>query len=109
MKQTNLQSSFRKYLVCVLALAVFLTACASKVAKALEKVYLPTSIQQIGENAFYVWNVTDAAALSIYYGGTKEQWKALMKNVGDGNDRLKSAKVHYNATVEDLDKKTKWF
>lgn len=76
---------------------------------ALTKVYLPDSIQKVGENAFYVWSGANAERLNVYYGGTKEQWSALMKNVESGNDRLRSAKVHYEATVADMDtKKSGW-
>lgn len=55
----------------------------------LAAVTIPASITTIGAGAF-----VDCSALTdIYYGGSKEQWKAV--TVGDNNDCLSNAHVHY--------------
>ena len=56
-------------------------------------VYIPNTITSIGQNAFrYCSKLTN-----VYYEGTEEEWADI--NVGDGNDNLLSATIHYNAPM----------
>ena len=58
--------------------------CAFEPCSSLTNVTIPSNITSIGSDAFYVcWYLT-----SITYGGTKAQWKDIVKNVdmdGDHN------------------------
>lgn len=56
----------------------------------MKTVYIPASVNSIGSMAFYLCDsLTD-----VYYGGTKEQWKAI--EIGDSNEDLLNANIHYN-------------
>ena len=57
----------------------------------LTDIEIPDSVTRIGNEAFY-----DCNALSdVHYKGTEEQWKAII--VGEGNQPLTSATIHYNS------------
>ena len=61
----------------------------------LTSVVIPNSIISIDGSAFYgCYRLTD-----IYYGGTEEQWNAI--DVGDYNDPLTYATIHYAPAVVD--------
>lgn len=58
---------------------------------------IPASVTSIGDWAFdWCDNLTD-----IYYGGTQAQWNAI--TIGDGNESLYSATVHYNSATAVVD------
>ena len=74
---------------------------------ALSKIYIPTSVTSIEEEAFYVSDyeeeeVKEKVKLTVYYGGSEAQWKNLMQKTADGNDRLKDAKVLYGQSPDDM-------
>lgn len=56
----------------------------------MNSITIPESVTTIGESAFL-----DTNLLNIYYGGSKEQWKNNV-SIGDFNDILYSATIHYN-------------
>lgn len=60
----------------------------------LREIYIPAGMEMIWKDAFrYCENLT------IYYGGTEEQWAELVKNsYAEGNEALfKKAEIHYNS------------
>ena len=80
----------------------------------LTSVTLPESVTSIGNSAFSgcsrltsvtipesMTSISFAAFFScdslrdVYYGGSEEQWKQV--DIGDGNDDLTNANIHYNA------------
>ena len=64
--------------------------CAFLNNSSMKTVYIPASVNSIGSMAFYLCDsLTD-----VYYGGTKEQWKAI--EIGDSNEDLLNANIHYN-------------
>ena len=73
---------------------------------ALRKVYIPSTVKSIGEEAFYVYPEemigTKPAELTVYYGGSEAQWNDLMQKTADGNDRLKNATVRYGQSPDDM-------
>ena len=46
----------------------------------IEVVYLPSTLEYMGKNAFSRNYSDDKKALTIYYNGTYEQWKILEEN-----------------------------
>ena len=66
-------------------------ACAS-----LSNVTIPNSVTTIGTNAFSACTkLTD-----VYYTGIKSQWEAI--KIGNYNDCLTSATIHYNSVGPDI-------
>ena len=65
--------------------------CVFDGCSALTSVTIPASVTEISRSAFW-----GCSALSdVYYGGTEQQWTAI--TVGEGNDALASATIHYNS------------
>lgn len=65
----------------------FCSGCES-----LTAVYIPKSVTEIQSGAF-----RDCTALTdVYYEGTEEEWAAI--TIGNGNDVLQSATIHYGQT-----------
>ena len=57
----------------------------------LTSIYLPSSLTSIDLGAFlYCSNLAD-----VYYSGSEAQWASI--NIGESNERLTSATVHYNS------------
>lgn len=66
----------------------------------LLSVTIPTSVTKIGDFAFAgCTGLTD-----VYYGGSKEQWKAITIS-RDDNECLKNAVVHYHSATPAADEK----
>ncbi len=64
----------------------------------LRNVMIPASVMSIGHYAFgNCFRMTD-----VYYGGTEEQWTALLKAVGEGNEPLTNASIHFYPSSADL-------
>ena len=61
----------------------------------LKSVSIPASVTNIGYAAFWGTGLTD-----VYYGGSKEQWRKI--SVGDFNQKLTGANIHYNSTISSL-------
>lgn len=64
----------------------------------LKEIVIPASMSKIGDNV-----LNECRALrTVYYGGTKQQWKKLAASAGKANDILSSVKVicGYSVTVE---------
>jgi len=62
--------------------------------KELTNITIPSSVTIIGDQAFrYCTELTD-----IYYEGSQEQWSAIM--LGEYNECLNNATIHYNYTGE---------
>ena len=59
--------------------------------RCLESIAIPDSVTSIGRYAFEGCSELK----DVYYGGTEAQWKAVV--MGDGNEALKSAAVHYGS------------
>ncbi|MBO5868374.1 MAG: leucine-rich repeat protein, partial [Oscillospiraceae bacterium] len=59
----------------------------------VNEVYLPATLQTVGENAF----VSSNSIAAVSYAGTQFQWAAV--TVGNGDTGLTSAKFIYNAAV----------
>ncbi|MGN0479549.1 MAG: leucine-rich repeat protein, partial [Hominenteromicrobium sp.] len=58
----------------------------------LRNISIPESVTSIDYGAFY-----DCSALTdVYYGGSEEQWAAMVMTIGSGNDALLNAAIHYN-------------
>ncbi len=70
---------------------------AFAVCTSLESIYIPAGVTEIRGAAFY-----QSALKEVYYEGTAAQWKAV--KVGDFNDELKNAKIHYSATRKSAEK-----
>ena len=74
----------------------------------LSEIVIPESITEIGNSAFEECNNLS----DIYYGGNKDEWGQI--NIGNYNDILKTATVHYNSgfaksgtyTITDLSRTT---
>ena len=50
--------------------------------QALKSLYIPASVQEIGTDAMSAsWNPSAAAQLTIYFGGTEEQWNDITINI----------------------------
>ncbi len=64
------------------------TAFAGNIA--LEAVFLPSSVKNVGVNAFYLCNVKD-----VYFTGSAEQWNEIY--FANGNEKLTGATLHFNA------------
>lgn len=71
---------------------------------ALNRVYIPSTVKTIEEDAFLVWEESEEtiAPLTVYYGGSEAQWKNLLQKTADGNDRLKNATVRYSQSPDDM-------
>ncbi len=66
----------------------------------LTTLVIPDSVTSIGEEAFAsCYNLTD-----VYYKGTQEQWNAI--NIGEYNEYLTDATIHFNATGGEVGKIT---
>ncbi len=63
--------------------------CAFYDCSALSKIYLPASLTAVCEDAFYMVNLE-----TIYFGGTEEQWNAII--VQSGNSALNRCEVVFN-------------
>ena len=77
----------------IVALSSGMTTVRPRTFKGCSKltaVLIPSGITTIQEDAFLDTDIRD-----IYYGGNETQWSNLMLNTASGNDRLKSATVHY--------------
>lgn len=62
----------------------------------LNTITIPSSVKSIENNAFWMCeNLKD-----VYYAGTKEQWTEVY--IGNYNDPLKNATIHYNSTGPDI-------
>ena len=62
--------------------------------ESLKNIIIPKSITLISRYAF-----VDCSSLTdVYYTGTEEEWNAII--IGDGNEALKSATIHYNYVEE---------
>ena len=62
----------------------------------LKTVKIPSSVTSVGLSAF-----SQCSSLSdVYYDGTSEQWNSLTASMSSGNDKLKSATVHYSGSVQ---------
>lgn len=55
----------------------------------VQEIFLPTSLTTIDNGVFYECNLS-----TVNYPGTQEQWEAI--SVGDYNEALDSATIHYN-------------
>ena len=71
----------------------------------LKSIMLPKSLTSIDTEAFYNCNnLTD-----VYYAGSEEEWNSIV--IGDYNDSLSQATIHYNSDVylfNDV-RKSDWF
>ena len=61
----------------------------------LTSVSIPASVATISNAAFVSCN----ALIDVYYGGTEEEWKEIY--IGDINECLLNATIHYNSTGPD--------
>ena len=87
-------------------------AFAFRSCSSLTKVIIPEGVTSIGDSAFgYCSSLTEVtipksvtsieyfafcdcgALATVYYGGTQEDWEALKKNIGEGNDPLLNANI----------------
>ena len=59
----------------------------------MESITIPSSVTEIGDGAFYGC----AKLKDVYYGSIEQQWKNIM--VGNNNQSLANASVHYNKPV----------
>lgn len=55
----------------------------------MKTITIPTSLDFIGDNAFYAYRVKD-----IYYAGSEKQWRRI--RIGQFNNTLSNATFHYN-------------
>ena len=69
----------------------------------MESISLPNSLKSIGEYAFsgaYSWNGDLLYKLSdVYFSGEEHEWNSI--NIGDGNNNLTSANIHFNTITDD--------
>lgn len=63
---------------------------AAFVNSGLNSITIPATVTSVAWRAFdHCDSLTD-----VWYGGSREQWNALTKNIADGNDALLNAEVH---------------
>ena len=55
----------------------------------MKAITIPTSLDFIGDSAFYAYRVKD-----IYYAGSEKQWRRI--RIGQFNNTLSNATFHYN-------------
>jgi len=58
-------------------------------SETLEEITIPASVKNISEDAFMICD----SLRDVWFGGTQEQWNKI--TVGDGNDGLANATVHF--------------
>ena len=66
----------------------------------LRSIYIPKSVVTIVESAFFKCD----ALTDVYYGGSEAEWKAI--SVGERNESLSAATIHYNRVRIDADNDT---
>ena len=62
----------------------------------LVSIVIPYSVTSIGYRAF--WDCD--AFTDVYFGGTEDEWNALIENIGNFNLPLLNATIHYNYIEE---------
>ena len=70
----------------------------------IKTVYIPKSVTNIGSFAFASDEFSGNGFeyfTDVYYGGSKEDWEKI--NVGENNEPLLNAAIHYNSTEETFD------
>lgn len=68
----------------------------------LKSITIPSGITGIGDTAF--WKCP--GLMDVYFGGTKEQWEAV--RIGDENDSLRDATIHFGSSANGLDEDKKY-
>lgn len=87
--------------------------------RSLTSIEIPDSVRSIGDHAFYdctklaavtipggVSEIQDqafygcSALKDVYFGGTEAEWKDLLLEMGDYNEPLENATVHFSGTGE---------
>lgn len=66
----------------------------------LKAVYLPASLTKLGPIAFYFWEIEPRELTDIYFGGTAEQWAALV--TPEQQVDFSGITIHYNSKSTDV-------